>query len=100
MLVKSILCNGCLLTTRHYTNVIISPPTSPLRPRRIPDIRLLHAEGSPTMADSQSTSLANVAQSLIPESSPMNHRIFSEISEIHPRLFTRSISAPIATKTS
>ena len=54
-----------MLSTRHYTIAMTSSrhhhgivKTSPLRPRRIADICLSHAEGSPTIADSKSTSLS------------------------------------------
>ena len=67
-----------MLSTRHYT--IVTPSsrhhhdivqTLPLYPRRIADIcdiSLSHADGSPAIADSKSTSLTDVA--------PINLRIF------------------------
>ena len=52
------------LSTRHYTIAMTSSRhhhdivnTSPLLPRRITNIRLSHAEGSPIIATFQNTSL-------------------------------------------
>ena len=108
-----------MFSTRHYI-IIMTPSkhhhdiikTSPLRLRRISDIRLLHAEGSPTIADSQNTSLtvADIEQinfRIIPYASPniqqnieysSNARQY--IACVLSRWTTRSISAPIATRTS
>ena len=71
----------------HHHDIV---KTSTLRPRRIPDICLLHAEGSPTIADSNSTSSTVSrcsAELVIPESSPMHHRIFGKMSVILPSIF-------------
>ena len=43
-----------MTSSRHHHDIA---KTSSLRPRRISDISLSHAEGSPTIADSQNTSL-------------------------------------------
>ena len=43
-----------MASSRHHHDIV---KTSPLRPRCIPNIRRSHAEGSPTIAISKSTSL-------------------------------------------
>ena len=54
---KTLMPSSSLTLSRHHHDII---KTSPVRPRRIPDIRLSHADESPTIADSKHTLCSRV----------------------------------------